>query len=456
MALQQPTAAFAVPELREAEFKKGRRGLAVIAGSSAVVFHATIGGHDYALRCYTREDASTLDHYAALGEYVARTELDRYVSRVRWMDQAVQVKGGRWPVLTMEWINGRRLNDHVGDLATRGDTAALRALASQWLTLVGDLQEAQFAHGDLQHGNILVDGAGGLRLVDFDSVWIPPLRDHLAPTETGHPSYQPHWLNPADRWGPYMDTFPGLVIYLALLALSRAPGLWDKLDNGDNLLFERADFAPPHHTEVWALLAGVDDLEVDQLAAKLKQFCAPDWTATATLRAAITPNWWERTGKQAVQAARPGQPEPSRLVGGSGGSPLQQAGPAVTPEAPGTGTPSGHSSLASTPPPRQPTPASHGTWWDQAAGSATPATGSAHTPAPQAGEAPADGSRRPVAPRRPPRAARRGVGVVLVVLGLLVLGGLSGAGAAPAGLGLGAVLVILGILLAAIPGRPGQ
>lgn len=438
MALQQPTAAFSVPELREAEFKKGRRGLMVIAGSSAVVFHAAIGGRDYALRCYTREDASTPDRYAALDEYVARTQLDRYVSKVRWVDQAVQVKGGRWPVLTMEWIDGRRLNDHVGELAASGDTAALSSLAAQWLTLVSDLQAAEFAHGDLQHGNILVEAAGKLRLVDFDSVWIPPLRGHPAPTETGHASYQPYSLNPADHWGPYMDTFPGLVIYLALLALARAPGLWDKLDNGDNLLFERADLAPPHQTEVWTLLAGLGDPAIDRLAAKLREFCAPDWTAAVTLQAAVTLNWWERTGDPAGTAAGQRQPEPGK------------AGPALTPRGPGPGTPSsppaepsGPSSPGRIPGPRRPAAAGTGTWWDQAAGHGTPA--------PQEQGAPAARSQRPVARKRAPSPARRVFGGVILALGIVLALVIPVVGAAVT---VAVIAVIAGILVMVVPGGP--
>ena len=53
------------------------------------------------------------------------------------------------------------------------------------------MQRAEFAHGDLQHGNVLVDQEGQLRLVDFDSVWIPQLQGQPAPTESGHPNYQP-------------------------------------------------------------------------------------------------------------------------------------------------------------------------------------------------------------------------------------------------------------------------
>ena len=296
LALQNPAAAFSDASLRAATFAQGLLGPYGIAGSSAVVFHATIGTEDYALRCYTREDASTPERYAALDAFVSANQLSRHVGIVTWYKDQVQVRGGRWPVLKMEWIAGQQLNEYVGYLADQRNTAALNTLAERWLVLIGELQRVGFAHGDLQHGNILVDQQGQLRLVDFDSVWIPALQGQKAPTESGHPSYQSHGGTPQSRWGPFMDTFSGLVIYLALTALARDPGLWPKFNNGDNLLFERADFVPSLNTEIWKNLAGVGDAEVDRIALKLKECFAPGWSASKSLRDTLRSAWWEQQG----------------------------------------------------------------------------------------------------------------------------------------------------------------
>ena len=100
-------------------------------------------------------------------------------------------------------------------LVSGSNTAALTTLAGRWRELVALLQRSEFAHGDLQHGNVMVDQEGRLRLVDFDGVWIPQLSGQSPPSEFGHPNYQHplhhHW----DRW---LDTFSALVIYLSLIA----------------------------------------------------------------------------------------------------------------------------------------------------------------------------------------------------------------------------------------------
>jgi eukaryotic-like serine/threonine-protein kinase len=319
LALQNPDTAFASADLRTAVFSQGSLGPYGISGSSAVVFNAKIEDSQYALRCYTREDASTPERYAALESYVAANKLSKYVGTVTWYKEEVRVKGGRWPVLKMEWIAGQQLNEYASYLADSGNNAALRTLSGRWLELINDLQRASFAHGDLQHGNVLVDRQGQLRLVDFDSVWIPPLQGQAAPTESGHPSYQPQAGAAQSRWGPFMDTFSALVIYLALTALAADPGLWPKFNNGDNLLFERNDFAPPFETDVWKHLRALGNADVDSITGTLRDCCAHGWAASKNVQDMLRPKWWDRvnaspptgTGPVTATPSAPSVPLPS-------------------------------------------------------------------------------------------------------------------------------------------------
>jgi hypothetical protein len=306
LVLQNPGVAFTEASLRPATFVPGLGGPLAIPGSSAVVFEAELGGSKYALRCYTRDEASTPERYAALDQFIESSGLSASVGTVTWYKRAIQVNGAKWPVLKMDWIEGRRLDEQVSDLVGDQDSGGLRALAGRWLELVNELQGAEFAHGDLQHGNVLVDQQGQLRLVDFDSVWIPQLQGQQAPTETGHPNYQPPGITAQARWGPYMDTFAGLVIYLALSALARDPGLWPQFSSGgENMLFERDDFAPPFDTEIWKHLADLADPDIDLMAAKLKECCQPGWVAAKTLQETLKRNWWENPAGQAPTATIP-------------------------------------------------------------------------------------------------------------------------------------------------------
>src|SRR5207244_11807147 len=125
-----------------------------------------------------------------------------------------------------------------------------------WLRLAAEMREARMAHGDLQHGNVLlVPGnqarAMVLRLIDYDGMWVPAL-DGMAACEVGHPNYQhPQRL----RQGGYTaetDRFAHLVIFTALRCLGAGgPALWGRHDSGENLLFRESDFTRPHESRLW-------------------------------------------------------------------------------------------------------------------------------------------------------------------------------------------------------------
>src|SRR5215470_209119 len=281
-AVQAPGRCFTVPKLQAAEFVWDSLGPTLARGSSAVVFQASVQGRPQALRCYIREDASSRDRYSALDTYLAGHDLSPYVSGTTWLDGAITVNRAPWPVLTMDWIDGRTLNEYVDFLVAGSNAAALATLAGRWRELVALLQRREFAHGDLQHGNVMVDQDGQLRLVDFDGVWIPQLAGQAPPSEFGHPNYQ-HPLQ--HTWNRWLDTFSALVIYASLVALGNP--------------------------------------QVDELARKLQECCDPLWvcdrslemtldhSAAAPARPAV-PAWWEKKPAPVPGAAVRGPGAPSR------------------------------------------------------------------------------------------------------------------------------------------------
>ncbi|HTQ93566.1 MAG TPA: AarF/UbiB family protein, partial [Streptosporangiaceae bacterium] len=263
---------------------------------------------------------SSRDRYSALDAYLAGHDLSPYVSGTTWLDRAITVNRMTWPVLTMDWIDGRTLNEYVDFLVAGSNAAALTTLAGRWRELVALLQRSEFAHGDLQHGNVMVDQDGQLRLVDFDGVWIPQLAGQAPPSEFGHPNYQHPLQHVWDRW---LDTFSALVIYTSLVALGKEPGLWLALYNSKNLLFAKNDFSPPFTTEAWKQLAALRDPQVDELARKLQECCDPLWASDRSLEATLEQpasaparpavpadqRWWE---SRPASGPRPAAASPSR------------------------------------------------------------------------------------------------------------------------------------------------
>jgi hypothetical protein len=439
-AVQFPAQAFTVESLRRATFAMDPLGLPTLAmGTSAVVFHATVDESPRAVRCFIRNDVSTQDRYGALGEYLANHELTPYVSATTWLDAAIQVNGATWPVLQMEWIDGLTLDMYINDLANGSNGDDIAMLADRWRKLISVLQEAEFAHGDLQHGNVLVDQEGQLRLVDFDGVWIPALAGKAAPTESGHRNYQHPLHHGFTAWGRWLDTFSALVIYLSLVALAKDPGLWQPLNNSTNLLFQQADFVPPFQTQAWNYLAALGDREVDQLARRLRECCDPGWVAGKSLEMTIDQPWWEKQDARHVTPgvpmaetgtagpAAPGQSAPPLPLVPSGppepSGRLHRASPDSQPPSSDGHQGPGIGAASTQPTGVQPAGQSAGSasWWAQRAAQ-TPA----HTPPAQA----------PNATRTNPSALALVLGLVITIVGIGVTFANGG----------GALLIIIGLV----------
>jgi len=133
-----------------------------------------------------------------------------------------------------------------------------------WAKLTGKLRDANIAHADLQHGNVLLVPGNtpsklGLKLIDYDGMWVPPLADNHS-GEVGHPNFQ-HPLRLKDRlFNADVDRFPHLVIACALRAtLVGGKSLWQKFDNGDNLLFREQDLRDPAKSQVFKSLWNLND-----------------------------------------------------------------------------------------------------------------------------------------------------------------------------------------------------
>lgn len=298
----QDSRSFAIEELRDSSFPvHPLLGVPMPAsGSSAVVFKAVIGGEEQALRFFTRHEVSTRDRYRALNDHFQATGIASHMATSTWIEDAITVNGQTWPAVRMQWVNGRTLDQYVDGLVEDGDTTALSGLVPAWRGMVRSLQVAGFAHGDLQHGNVLVDDSGQLRLVDFDCAWLDGFDSTSAPSESGHRNYQ----RTDSAWGRWMDTFPGLVVHTSLLALAKKPSLWDEMHNGENLIFESKNFVPPFEDRVWREIEELQDQQLAVAASRLRECCDPSWSAGAGLEALLGQQWWEQAkgvGERKVQ-----------------------------------------------------------------------------------------------------------------------------------------------------------
>lgn len=243
-ALQNTTVCFTDTDLRGASLRMTSLGRPKpISGNFASVFELTSpAGDRYAVKCFTREVPDQARRYQAISDHLATVRHPWKVG-FEYVTHGILVRDSWFPVLKMEWVSGtslaRWIEDHLND------AAAIGKLAERFAELTDQLAEAGVAHGDLQHGNLLVAVDGALRLVDYDGMYVPELAG-LRATEKGHRNYQSPLRGDAD-FGPELDRFSTWVIYLSLVALAADPGLWGRLHEpgGEYLLLDGSDFADP-------------------------------------------------------------------------------------------------------------------------------------------------------------------------------------------------------------------
>jgi WD40 repeat protein len=170
----------------------------------------------------------------------------------------------------MAWIDGQPLNRAVE--ASLTDPKQLAQLERRFADLVVELRTLGIAHGDLQHGNILVNRAGELSLVDYDGMFVPALRG-LPASETGDANFQ--HPRRSTQFDADLDRFAAIVIVVALRALIVTPALWRTYNTDDNLLFQRADFADPDRSALFRDLTS--EPATRDFAERLRELCRGDY-----------------------------------------------------------------------------------------------------------------------------------------------------------------------------------
>jgi hypothetical protein len=271
-AVQCPAVCFEEPSLKGMLPAVDRLGLPLVtSGQFAYVFKLnppSSSADSLAVRCFRGYLGDRAERYSALDAHLEAHRIGA-LPRFRYLPRGILVVGRRYPVLVMEWVEGPTLDVYLDEAVGRRE--ALMHLADDWLKLVAALSEAEVAHGDLQHGNIIVEH-GQLRLVDLDGMYVPALEGFRA-SEVGHQHYQ-HPARDITHFSRDTDNFSALVVYLSLISLAERPELWRE-HHDENLLFTRADFVDPEASALFKKIEAIGE-EHARLASALKTAALSD------------------------------------------------------------------------------------------------------------------------------------------------------------------------------------
>lgn len=265
-AVQNPRTAFYDPELQAGHPETTPLGIPKPrSGAFATVFKMQCSAKNWAVRCFTKEVLDQRIRYEKISEHLKHAKLP-YTVGFSYQANGIKIRGKPFPIVKMEWVQGESFRTYLEK--NLNNSGAMISLSDRVLALSKALHHAQIAHGDLQHGNILVV-AGDLKLVDYDCMFVPALSG-LASNESGHRNYQhPKRTN---EFGASLDNFSLWVLYASLRLLAVDPSIFAAAQkkSDEAIVFRKEDFDDPVLSETFREMDFAPDHALQKVASVLR------------------------------------------------------------------------------------------------------------------------------------------------------------------------------------------
>lgn len=249
--------------IKTGTFMKNSKGLQFYSGGFTVVFPVTVGAEKWAFRCWHIPIKDSKKRYSLISNTIKKSKLPFFCS-FDYTEKGIIVNGDSYPTTKMRWVDGKDLKKYI--CTHYQDSRRIKSLAKKFLDMTSELHSHKIAHGDLQHGNILVSDTDQIFLVDYDSMYVPEMKDQFEDIITGLIDYQ----HPSRKNNTYssekLDYFSEAIIYTSLLAIAKQPDLVDRynVENTESLLFTSTDFESFSSSQIYKDLKSLNNLDVDK------------------------------------------------------------------------------------------------------------------------------------------------------------------------------------------------
>lgn len=235
---------------RQGVFRRDKRGrLVAYTGGFSVVYPFVYNHEAWAFRCWHADLGNLRGHFLTLSAALSKLNLPYFCS-FSYVDEGIIVDGKKYPTTRMKWIDGKNLKRYI--CIHRNDKGKLEDLARNFVKMITTLHEHKISHGDLQHGNILIDSNDNLFLIDYDSVYVPELQGE-ADIIKGLKGYQHPNRSANLLANEKVDYFSELIIYLSILSIAECPSLVEKyqVEDSEQLLFSLEDFKDIENSRIY-------------------------------------------------------------------------------------------------------------------------------------------------------------------------------------------------------------
>lgn len=246
-AMRNPLASFKSNDLIGGSvIQKGSRIIQYSGGYTTVFPFHIESGNKVAVRLWIADIGDAKKRSLEISNYLMNLN-NAYFAGFRYLDDAVLINGNLHPIVLMDWVDGETLKEYINNNIS--NATKILDLAEKFKQMTEYFHKKNIAHGDLQHGNILVKSDGSLVAIDYDSMFIEPLKG-MEDTIKGLPGYQ-HPARHSNKFvNPKLDYFSEVVIYLSLLIYSHKPMLWEEYYETEDLLFSKDDFLYPKDSKL--------------------------------------------------------------------------------------------------------------------------------------------------------------------------------------------------------------
>lgn len=238
-------------------------------GGFAVVFPFNVNGEKWAFRCWYNNINNVENRLIKISKYLNQSKLP-YFCQFHYTKQGIVVDGQIYPTTRMLWIEGTDIKEYICNHATQ--KRVLLDLAEKFKKMCSDLYNNNISHGDMQHGNIIVDWSGELFLIDYDSLYVPSIKGEKD-IISGLPSYQHPNRSKNTYANEKVDFFSELIIYLSIIAISEKPSLVHDFEvkDSEGMLFSPYDFSSLRTSKIYRQLASLKG-EVPSLLKTLEDY----------------------------------------------------------------------------------------------------------------------------------------------------------------------------------------
>ena len=237
--------------VKQGEFVKMTNGqpLRYVGGFTAV-FPVEVNREKWAFRCWHANMGNVRRRFETIANAISKSNA-KYLCDFAYIDKGIIVKGMQYPTTRMRWVEGQTIKEYI--CANASDSQKLNKLAHSFKAMAMNMHKHGFAHGDLQHGNIIIDKYGSPYLVDYDSFYCPELKGEkdiiTGLVDYQHPSRKTNLLS-----NEKLDYFSELIIYTSILAIAEKPSFVQKYQvaDSDRMLFAASDYRDIKHSAIYA------------------------------------------------------------------------------------------------------------------------------------------------------------------------------------------------------------